>query len=1067
MADLATRIEGMLRAGEPRPAPPLSIVLRQGPLPLSFAQQRLWFIDQLEPGSPLYNIPAALRVEGPLDPEVLALCLGEIVRRHEALRTTFAAAQGSPEQVIHPVVPTLLSVVDLAGLPERARETEALTLTGEEADRPFDLAHGPLLRSLLLRLTGSDHIFALTLHHIVSDGWSAGVLVREVAALYAAFAEGRPSPLPELPVQYGDFAVWQRSWLQGEVLESELSFWRRQLADLPPRLELPTDRPRPSVQSFRGASRPVRLPAGLTRQMYALGRREGATLYMMLLAGFQALLARYSGQDDLAVGSPVAGRNRVEIEGLIGFFVNTLVLRGDLSGEPSFRELLARVREIALAAHTHQDVPFEKLVEELAPERSLAHTPLFQVMFVLQNAPFGDLQIQDLRMRRVNAGGVTSRFDLTLGLEERDGGLSGTVEYSTDLFDATTVDRMIGGFERLLAAAVATPDVSSFMLPFLSEAECAQILTEWNDTRASVQEGLCLHSLFAEWAGRRPDAVAAVYEERSLTYGALADQAAALADRLRDTGVGPEALVGICLEEGLERVAAVLGVLLAGGAYLPLDPGHSRERIAYMIGDAGVRVVLTSEGLVEVLPETIEAMFLDGACPPRARIAAPIGANPENLAYVIYTSGSTGRPNGVMVNHRSAVRLVLHAMEAAGLGPCSRVFQTASFSFDASVLEVWGALASGGTLYIASREARLSGDALGDLARRAGITFAMGTPSVLALLPTDLPTLETFLVGGESCPAELASRWAPPASGLSRLFNCYGPTETTIYTAAASLQGTWRREPPLGRPVANARAYVLDKHGRPLPAGVAGELYIAGDGLARGYLNRPSLTAERFVPDPFGQAGSRLYRSGDLGRWLPTGDLEFLGRSDHQVKIRGFRIELGEIEAALSVLPGIREAVVTVREDVPGDRRLVAYLAGEVTAGELRRSLREQLPDYMVPAAFVKLQALPLNPNGKVDRKALPAPEWQSPEESHVAPRTPVEEVLAGIWAELLGLERVGANDHFFDLGGHSLLATRVTSRLRGVFGIEMPLRDLFAAPRLADFAARIEVMLRAGASST
>ncbi|HJX29623.1 MAG TPA: amino acid adenylation domain-containing protein, partial [Thermoanaerobaculia bacterium] len=564
-----------------------------------------------------------------------------------------------------------------------------------------------------------------------------------------------------------------------------------------------------------------------------------------------------------------------------------------------------------------------------------------------------------------------------------------------------------------------------------------------------------------------------------LTYGALAEQATALAERLRDAGVGPETLVGICLEEGLERVAAVLGVFLAGGAYLPLDPGHSRERIAYMIGDAGVRVVLTSEGLAEVLPATVEAMYLgrglDGACPPGERSAAPVRANPENLAYVIYTSGSTGRPNGVMVNHRSAVRLVLHAVEVAGLGPRSRVLQSASFSFDASVLEVWAALASGGTLYVASREARRSGEALGDLARRAAITFALGTPSVLALLPTDLPALETFLVGGESCPAELASRWAPPASGLSRLFNCYGPTETTIYTAAAKLRGTWRREPPLGRPVANARAYVLDPHGRPLPIGVAGELSIAGDGLARGYLNRPALTAERFVPDPFvtdqvGEAGSRLYRTGDLARWLPAGDLEFLGRLDHQVKIRGFRIELGEIEAALSVLPGIREAVVVARESVeggPGDRRLVAYVTGDVTAGELRSSLREQLPDYMVPAAFVKLQALPLNPHGKVDRKALPAPEWQSSsEESHIAPRTPVEEVLAGIWGELLGLERVGANDHFFDLGGHSLLATRVMSRLRGVFGVEMPLRDLFEAPRLADLAARVEGMLRAGGSS-
>jgi amino acid adenylation domain-containing protein len=1056
LADFAARIEEALRAGAGQLAPPLEPIapmLRQGSLLLSFAQQRLWLIDQLEPGSPLYNVSAALRVQGPLHPEVLARCLGEVVRRHEALRTVFSMRDGEPVQVIQPPEPFFLPMVDLAGLPERLRETQALALTGEEAVRPFDLTRGPLLRSLLLRLAGNDHLFALTLHHIVSDGWSAGVLVREVAALYPAFAAGRPSPLPELPVQYADFAVWQRSWLRGEILENALSFWRRQLAGLPPRLELPTDRPRPPVQSFRGAARPVRLPADLTRRMYALSRSEGATLYMVLLAGFQALLARTSGQDDLAVGSPVAGRNRVEIEGLIGFFVNTLVLRGNVTGHPTFRELLARVRETSLAAHTHQDLPFEKLVEGLAPERSLAHAPLFQVMLVLQNAPFEDPEIRDLQMRRVSTGAVTSRFDLTLGLEEREGGLSGTVEYSTDLFDATTIDRLTAGFERLLAAGMATPEASALALPFLSEAESAQILTEWNDTRAAVPEGLRLHDLFAAPAAQRPDAVAAVFEETSLTYGALADRAAALAGRLRAAGAGPEALVGICLEEGLERIVAVLGVFLAGGAYLPLDPAHSRERIDYMIEDAGVRAVLTSEGMT--VREDADAAFA----------GSPGSALDENLAYVIYTSGSTGLPNGVMIRHRSAVRLVFHALEAARLGPWSRVLQSASFSFDASVLEVWAALASGGTLYVASREARLS--SLGDLARRAGITFALGAPSVLALLPPDLPALDTFLVGGESCPPELASRWAPPASGLRRLFNCYGPTETTIYTAAASLQGPWRREPPLGRPVPNTRAWVLDRQGLPLPAGIAGELAIAGDGLARGYLNRPSLTAERFVPDPFASEGdtpgSRLYRTGDLARWLPAGDLEFLGRVDHQVKIRGFRIEPGEIEAALARLPGVRDAVVMVREKSPGDRRLVAYVTGDATAGELRCALQETLPDYMVPAAFVQLPALPVTPHGKIDRKALPAPEWQSTGEGHVAPRTPVEEVLAGLWAELLGVERVGANDRFFDLGGHSLLATRVVSRVRSVFGIEMPLRDLFEAPRLADLAARIEETLRAG----
>ena len=1068
LADLAARVEAARRTGTAPLAPPLVAVPRTGPLPLSFAQQRLWFIEQLEPESSLYNMPVAFRVEGQLDSGALALTLGTIVRRHEALRTVFAVQEGTPVQAIQPAAPFLLPVVDLAGLPESRRESQALALAREEAARPFDLARGPLLRGVLLRLSGSGHVVALTLHHIASDAWSMGILVREIAVLYPAFAAGRPSPLPDLPVQYADFAVWQTSWLRDEILEQEIAFWRRELAGLPPLLELPTDRPRPAVQSFRGTTRPMRLPAGLTRQMGTLGRRSGATLFMGLLAGFQALLARYSGQDGLAVGTPVAGRTQVETEGLIGCFVNTLVLRGDLTGAPSFRVLLGRVRETALSAYLHQDVPFERLVQEIATERSLAHTPLFQVMLALQNAPAGSLTVRDLRLRPVSPRATTARFDLAIGLEEqRDGGLAGVLEYSTDLFDATTVDRLGGCFERLLAAAVEAPDVPFSALPLLSETESAQILTEWNDTRAALHEGLCLHDLFAAWADRTPEAVAAVYRDTSLTYGELADRAAALADRLRAADAGPEALVGLCLDEGLERVVAVLGVFLAGAAYLPLDPGHPRERLAYMIEDAGVRVVLTREGLRDALPGTVETVLTPSGAPSSPSRSAGPAATPENLAYVIYTSGSTGRPNGVMVSHGPAVRLILHAVKEAGAGPYTRVLQAASFSFDASVLETWTALASGGTLVVAPPEARISSDELGRLVRREGITFAVGTPAFLALLPTDLPTLDTFLVGGDRCPVELANRWMPPASGLSHLFNCYGPTEATIYTAAADLRGSCRREPPIGRPVANARVYVLDPSGGPVPAGVPGELYVGGPGLARGYLNRPALTAERFVPDPWGDAGARLYRSGDLGRWLPGGDLEFLGRVDHQVKIRGFRIELGEIEAALTSLPGVHEAAVVVREDrsgrAAGDRRLVAYVTGDAAVDALRQSLRERLPDYMVPAAFVTLAALPLTPTGKVDRKALPAPDRQSAGASYVAPRVPVEEVVAGIWAEVLGLERVGVADHFFDLGGSSLLLVQVHGRLRALFDVDLPLIDLFAYPTVSALASRLDELMGAG----
>jgi len=1071
LADLATRIEAVRRAGAERMAPPLAplaATLRGGDLPLSFAQQRLWFIDQLEPGSPLYNLPVALRIAGPLDSAILALCLGEIVRRHEALRTVFVARDGSPVQMIQPAVPFGLPMVDLSGLPEDRRETAARALARAEAARPFDLAHGPLLRGVLVRLAGEVHVAALTMHHIVSDGWSMGILVREVTALYTAFSEGRPSPLPELPVQYADFAAWQRSWLLGEVLESEISFWRRQLADLPSLLALPTDRPRPAVQSFRGAVRSVRLPAGLVRQMQGLSRREGATLFMVLLAGFQALLSRTTGEEDLAVGTPVAGRNQVEIEGLIGFFVNTLTLRGRMAGDPPFTDLLALARAASLDAYAHQDVPFERLVEELQVARNLALHPVFQVALALQNLPVGELRLPGLILAPMDLGGATARLDLLLSLSEaEDGGLAGAWEYSTDLFDATTIERMTGHLATLLAAATEAPARRLSDLPLLTSAESVQLLIEWNDTGRPTPEDLCLHDLFAASAAHRPEALAATFEGGSLTYGGLADRAALLADRLRAAGIGPEALVGICLDEGMERLVAVLGVFLAGGAYLPLDPGHPRERLAFMIEDAGVRVVLTQSSLLGALPAAVEAVLLNGCLEgdvQAGRRTDGQAAKDDILAYVIYTSGSTGQPNGVMVTHRSAVHLILHAVEQLGVSASSRVLQSVSFSFDASVLETWIALAAGATLCIASREARMSGEALGETIRDAEVTVAVAPPAVLSgLSPEELPSLRAIAVGGDRCPAELANRWAPPASGLDRILNCYGPTESTIYITAADLRGPDRREPPIGRPVANSRAYVLDPHGRPVPAAVPGELHLAGPGLARGYLARPALTAGRFVPDPFGPAGSRLYRTGDLVRRRPEGDLEFLGRVDHQVKIRGVRIELGEIKTALAALDGVREAVVLARED-----RLVAYVVGD--AGTLRERLRERLPDSMVPSAFVRLDALPLTPHGKVDRKALPAPEPQRGEERDLAPRTPVEELLAGLFVEILGVERTGgrvsAHDSFFELGGHSLLATRMVSRVRAVFGVELPLRDLFEAPGLADLATRVEAALQAGAGA-
>jgi len=1081
LADLAVRVEAARRAGAGLIAPPLLPVPREGPLPLSFAQRRLWFIDQLAPGSPLYNMPVVLRAEGPLDAGVLALSLGEIVRRHEALRTAFAVeglggSDGEPVQVIQPAVPFLLPVVDLSWLAEKDREATAAALAQEEALRPLDLSGfrgGPLLRGVLLRLRAEDQVVMLTMHHIASDGWSMGILVREVVALYEAFAAGRPSPLPELLVQYADFAVWQGSWLRGEVLEGEIGFWRRQLAGLPPLHALPTDRPRPAKQSFRGASRPVRLPAELTRQAESLARREGATLFMVLLAGFQALLARSSGPEDFAVGSPVAGRNRVEIEGLIGFFVNTLVLRGDLSGTPSFRELLGRVRETALAAWLHQDVPFEKLVEALAPERSLAHAPLFQVMFALQNAPVESLEIETLRLRPVRVDTTAAKFDLTVSLAENPdgtGGLTGAFEYATDLFDAATIDRLVGHFERLLLGIVEQPDHRVAEVGLLDAAETLQ-LASWNATAREYPHA-CIHELFAEQAERAPDAVAVTVGGRSLTYGELHRRSTHLAQRLRNVGMGIGSLVGLCAEGLPEMVTGMLGILAAGGAYVPLDPAYPRERLALLLEDTGAGVLVTEESLAGRLPAReglrVELLAGSSAGGPRLARLSSLRFSPDDPAYVIYTSGSTGRPKGVVVPHRAVVRLV-RGTDYVQLGPDDRVAQAANSSFDATTFEVWGALLNGGRLVGIERQTLLAPDLLSETLRREGVTALFLTTALFNQMAREAPggfaPLRCLLFGGEL--VDPAAVRAVLRDGPERLLHVYGPTETTTFATWHPVESVASVAPgatvPIGQPLANGTLHVLAAGLTPQPVGVPGELYLGGDGLAHGYHARPELTAERFVPDPLARTpGSRLYRTGDLVRRGPDGPVEFLGRLDGQVKIRGFRIEPGEIETALLALPGVQEVVVVVREDRPaggeGDRRLVAYVVGDAAADALRRGLRERLPEYMVPAAFVMLPALPLNPNGKVDRKALPAPAdvLGEPQASYVPPRTDLEERIARVWREVLGVERVGVEDSFFDLGGHSLLLIRVMSRLREVLGRDLPNTLMFEHPTVASLAAAL-----------
>ncbi|HYR07877.1 MAG TPA: amino acid adenylation domain-containing protein, partial [Longimicrobium sp.] len=1062
VAELAGRVEDERRADLPV-LPPVVPAERTDALPLSFAQERLWFLDRLEPGSATYNIPAALRLTGALDERALERALGEIVRRHEALRTVFTAVDGSPVQVIAPFGGFALPVEDLSGLGETDREAAVRRRAGEEAARPFDLAAGPLFRAALLRLGGEDHVLLLSMHHIVSDGWSMGVLYRELSALYEAYREGRESPLPELAVQYADYAVWQREQLEGEVLERQLSYWRERLAGAPELLELPTDHPRPPVQTYRGASVPVALSPELLERLQVLGRSEGTTLYMTLLGAFQVLLGKYAGSEDVVVGSPIAGRTRKEVEELIGFFVNTLVLRTDLSGDPSFREVLRRVREVTLGAYEHQEVPFEKLVAELQPERSMSHSPLFQVMFTLQEAGGGGDALPGLKVGGVGAAMEIAKFDLSLTLAATPQGLHGALNYSTDLFERGTAERMLGHLARVLEQVAADADVRLSRLELLGEAERAVVLAEWNRTEAEYPTDQCIHELFEAQAARTPGAVAVVAGEAELTYGELNERSNRLAHHLVRLGVGCEARVGVCLERGIEMIVSLLAVLKAGGAYVPLDPAYPAERLAFTLSDSGVVAVLTQESLRSTVPvpDGVTVVSVDGAAAGIAAESADGLARrsvPRSLAYLIYTSGSTGVPKGVAIEHESAVALLSWAAGVFTAEELSGVLAATSISFDLSVFEIFLPLALGGRVIVVENALALPKSAAADQVRLVNTV-----PSAIAALLKSggIPSgVRTVNLAGEPLRAELVDALYA-RGGIRRVYDLYGPSEDTTYS-------TWtlrRAGGPttIGRPISNTRAYVLGAALLPLPVGVPGELYLGGRGLARGYLGRPGLTAERFVPDPFSSApGARLYRTGDRARWRADGAIEYLGRLDHQVKVRGFRIELGEIEVVLRQAPGIADCAVVVREDEAGEKRVVAYVAGDVEADALRAHLRRSLPEYMVPSAFVALERLPLTPNGKLDRKALPAPELRSAEDRYVAPRTPVEEALAGIWAEGLRLERVGVTERFFDLGGHSLLATRVVSRVREMFGVEVPLRALFEGPTVADMAGHVDVALEA-----
>ncbi|HYO14949.1 MAG TPA: amino acid adenylation domain-containing protein [Thermoanaerobaculia bacterium] len=1060
---LLARLEKLRRqqgGGEAREEAIARSPLREhgGPFPLSFAQQRLWFIDRLDPGDTSYNVPDALRLRGRLEVPVLARALSEIVRRHEALRTVFEVAEGRPVQRIVPPAPVEIPLIDLSGLGEEAREAEAQRLAAAEARTPFDVPRGPHLRIRLLRLQAAEHVALFTLHHIVSDGWSMGVLVREVAALYAG------SPLPELPVQYPDFADWQRRRLSGDRLEEHLRWWREALAGMPLVLDLPADRPRPAVQSRRGATVRVLLPPDLSASLSIVGRSGGETLFMVLLAAFGVLLARHAGTEDLCAGSVVANRNRLETEGLIGFFVNTLALRIDLRGTVTFRDLLDRVRRMTLGAYAHQDLPFERLVEELQPARDLSRPPLVQVSFVLQNAPAGPLELPGLTLEPLAVPEETSLMDLSVEAMEVPGGIAANWRFSADLFDAATIERMAGRFRVLLEGVAAGPDRALSDLPWMTDAEREQVLRDWSGAAArSPETRRTFPELFAERAARHPETTALVFGTERETYGELNARANRLARHLRRLGVGPEVVVGLWAERSPTLIEGMLAVQKAGGAFLPLDPAIPRERLAFLLEDAAVPVVL---GGVEAGPEGTRLVPFDAGGEESGEDLEP-QAGPDNAAYVLYTSGSTGLPKGVVIPHAGLSYLIEAQTRLFGAGPGDRVLQLASPGFDASVLEVALALAFGAELHLAPREELLPGPGLARLLTERGITHALLPPPILAPLhPVEPPTLGTLIVGGEACPPDLPRRWGAGR----RLFNAYGPTEGTVFCTVAGPEALEGRI-TIGRPVHDAEVYVLDRELRPAPAGVPGELCLGGAGLARGYLRRPDFTAERFVPHPFAaEPGARLYRTGDLVRWLADGALEFLGRIDRQVKVRGVRVEPGEVEAVLGRHPEVGQATVDLREG-PGGTRLVAWVVPrdpadrEALAAALRVFLRERLPEALVPAAFVLLDELPLNPSGKVDRAALPDPEAGRREAAapYVAPRAGLESAVAAVWREVLGVEEVGAGDNFFDLGGHSLLLVELQARLAERLGEEVALLDLFRNPNVASLARFLEQRAAAG----
>ncbi|PYP88079.1 MAG: non-ribosomal peptide synthetase [Blastocatellia bacterium AA13] len=1083
-AELIRFLLDVRQSGGDSAAPAIRRAPREALMPLSFAQERLWFIDQWEPGNVAYNIYDAIIIEGKIDVPALEQSLNEIVRRHEILRTTFVMCDEQPAQQIAASLTLMLPMIGLEGIDVSAHDALIERLIGQEISSPFDLATGPLLRVKLFRLGSDKHVLLFNLHHIVSDGWTTGVLIKEMAALYGSYTMALPSPLPELPIQYADFAVWQRETMTGERLAAESEFWKERLKGAPTSLELPTDRPRPAARTYLGAVHEVVLPRALSSQVRRFSQQERITPFMVLLAAWNALLAAYSGQEDIVVGSAHANRSRSELEDLIGFFVNALVLRTDLSGNPRFIELVERVRETTLSAQEHQDLPFEKLVEDLQIERDLSRTPLYQVALVFQNAPTAEMSAPGLLIRRLYLPTDTSKFDITFTITDSEPSLTGEIEYSLDLFEPATIALMAGHFQTILAAALASPHSRISSLPLLSETEQHQLLVDWNAPPVEYRDVGCAHELFELQVERTPDAPALVFEDRHLTYRELNSRANRLAHYLRQSGTGPGSVVGMFMERSIELMVGLVGILKSGGAYLPMDPKYPPDRVSFMLNDADLRVLLIQSHLAGSLPDwegrtlaldTDWNLFESGSDEnPRSEATA------ADLAYVIYTSGSTGNPKGVMVTHGSLVSYACTAGARYEISPTDRVLQFCSISFDISGEEIYPCLSRGAALVLRTDGMLESIPTFLQKCEEWNLTF-MSLPTaywneITASLGTgdqSLPgPLRMVIIAGESALPERLAIWQRHAMERVRLINTYGPTEATISVTMCELtgisDGNSLPDVSIGRVITDAEIYVLNRELNPVPVVVPGEVYIGGDLLARGYHNRPELTAELFVPSSFSdQSGARMYKTGDLVRYMRDGNLRFAGRVDQQVKIRGFRVELEEIETLLLQHVGVKQAVVAVRENADGSKALVGYLVPTSeqapTSGEIRTFLKERLPDYMVPARFVTLDQVPLTPNGKVDRKALPSPEefGVDDESEYVAPRTPVQQLLASFWSEMLQVARVGVNDNFFDLGGHSLLATRLASRVRAAFHVDVPLRVVFETPTVAGLAAAIETAMR------